>query len=102
MVEKLPETTCPIERALITLGRRGTFLIVRDLLEGQKRFSELQRSTSLPPRTLSMRLKELEQAGLVTRTQYPEVPPRVEYNLTEHGKSLQTVLDALSAWGEKA
>ncbi len=100
MMDKDQQENCPIERALEILGRRGTFVILRDLMGGPKRFSELQASTHLPPRTLSMRLKELEGADLLTRTQYPEVPPRVEYELTERGRALKPVLDALAAWGE--
>lgn len=91
---------CPIERAVRAIGRRGALLIVRDLLVGTKRFGELESSTSLPPRTLTGRLRELEAAGLVERTYHREVPPRVEYSLTDLGRRIQPVMDALRGWGE--
>lgn len=92
---------CPIERALGVLGRRGALLVVRDLLESCRRFGELQRSTGLPPHTLSRRVKELEVAGLVSRVHYGEIPPRVEYSLTASGEALGPVLDELASWGEQ-
>ncbi len=88
----------PIERSLEILGHRGSFIVLRELQDGRRRFSVLQGLTGLPPRTLSMRLKELEEQDLVSRTQIPEVPPRVEYALTERGKTLKPALDELSIW----
>lgn len=92
---------CPIQRSLAIVGRRGAFLVLRDLLDGTRRFSELQASTGLSPNTLTERLKELEAEGILSRVVYPEVPPRVEYSLTEKGRALAPVLEALKAWGER-
>ncbi|MBI2857506.1 MAG: helix-turn-helix transcriptional regulator [Chloroflexi bacterium] len=79
---------------------KWTLLILRDLLEGTKRFGELRRSLGgVSPRTLSQRLKELEDAGVLRRTIHAEVPPRVEYTLTEKGRSLGPILDQMRAWG---
>ncbi|GAQ57609.1 winged helix-turn-helix transcriptional regulator [Streptomyces acidiscabies] len=96
----LPE--CPIARFLTVLDGTWATLIVRELLTGPKRFTELR--TALPgisPKTLSSRLQRFVLTGLVTRTAYPEVPPRVEYQLTEAGTRLQTVFDAMAAWAEE-
>lgn len=90
-----------VERALEVIGGKWTILILRDLFTGTKRFGELLRSLEgVSPKTLSDRLKELEADGIVTRKVYPEVPPRVEYSLTEKGKSLNGIVDAMRAWGE--
>ena len=76
-------------------------LIVRDLLAGTKRFGELQRSVgNVSQKVLTAQLREMEEDGLVNRKVYPEVPPRVEYTLTELGRSLEPVLSALWNWGE--
>ena len=76
-------------------------LILRDLLDGTKRFSELRRSVgSVSQKVLTANLRQMERDGLVHREVYPEVPPRVEYSLTELGKSLKPILDSLRAWGE--
>ena len=73
---------------------------MRDLLTGTKRFGELRRSlVAVSPRTLTQRLKELEDAGVLKRTIYAEIPPRVEYALTDKGRSLSPILDQMSAWG---
>mgnify|MGYP002565011428 CR=1 FL=1 len=76
-------------------------LILRDLLDGTKRFSELRRSVgSVSQKVLTANLRQMERDGLVHREVYPEVPPRVEYSLTELGKSLKPILDSMWAWGE--
>ena len=94
------EETCPVARAVGVLDGKWTMLIIRDLLGGVRRFTELRRSLAgISPKTLTDRLRELEDKGLVIRTIYAEVPPRVEYRLTETGRQLQPVVDALAAWG---
>lgn len=75
--------------------------MVRDLIKGTKRYSELEKSTRLTPHTLSQRLKELEASGLIRRRQYGEVPPRVQYSLTRAGAALQPVLEELGNWSEE-
>lgn len=75
--------------------------MVRDLVGGTRRYTGLERSTRLPPHTLSQRLKELEASGLIRRRQYDEIPPRVEYSLTPAGSALQPVLDELGGWSEE-
>lgn len=93
---------CPVETTLSLISTRWRVLIIRDLLDGTKRFSELKRSIgSISQKVLTQNLRAMEEDGLVTRTIYPEVPPRVEYSLTERGKSLKSVLDAMWAWGEE-
>lgn len=93
---------CPVERALQVIGAKWTPLIIRDLLEGPKRFNELQSSLgSVSPRTLSERLKDLEQQAVISRRAYAEVPPRVEYRLTDKGLALHDLLEDLRRWGER-
>ena len=84
-----------VDLLLELLGRKGCYAILRGLLDGKQRFGQLQSLTGLPPRTLSQRLKELEEAGLISRTSYPEVPPRVDYSLTPKGQQLRSTLSAL-------
>ncbi|MEZ5115606.1 MAG: helix-turn-helix domain-containing protein [Candidatus Nanopelagicales bacterium] len=92
--------TCPVSKAVRVLDGRWTILVVRDLLGGTRRFSELRRSLGeVSPKTLTDRLRQLEDAGLVHREIYAEVPPRVEYSLTDAGRSLEPVLRSLAAWG---
>ncbi len=94
--------TCLVEATLRVIGAKWTLLILRDLLEGTRRFSELQRSLEgVSPKCLSDRLKELEQEEIVIRTVYPEVPPRVEYALTEKGRALGCIIDAMRDWGQQ-
>ena len=101
-VERHQGHGCPVERTLQVIGSKWTLLILRDLFTGTKRFGELRRSLGpVSPKTLSQRLRELERQGLVTRTVYPEVPPRVEYSLTEKGRSLGDIIEAMRAWGER-
>lgn len=77
-------------------------MILRDLMAGTRRFGELRQSLAgVSPKTLSVRLKELEEAGVLTRTVYAEVPPRVEYALTEKGRELEGLIAAMGAWGTK-
>ncbi|GAA0248728.1 helix-turn-helix domain-containing protein [Faecalicatena contorta] len=96
--KKLPE--CPVEITLQLIGDKWKVLIIRDLLEGTKRFNELMRSVEgITQKVLTSHLRAMEAAGLVNRKVYPEVPPKVEYSLTETGLSLKPVLDAMVAWG---
>lgn len=96
-----PGVPCPIAKTLDVIGTKWTFLIIRDLLiEGTLRFSDLLRSMDgISPKTLSLRLRELEDNGLIVRKVYPEVPPRVEYTLTDKGKRLESVFIELKRFG---
>nr|WP_234970633.1 MULTISPECIES: helix-turn-helix domain-containing protein [Atopobiaceae] len=83
------------------MGTKWKILILRDLLEGTKRFGELRKSvTGISQKVLTGNLRELEDAGLVARRVYPEVPPRVEYLLTETGESIRPVIESMRLWGE--
>ncbi|APC39361.1 winged helix-turn-helix transcriptional regulator [Clostridium estertheticum] len=94
---------CPrFEAAFQILGKRWTGLIIRSLLSGSKRFSELQEIIpALSSRVLTERFKELEELGIVTRSVYPEMPVRIEYGLTEKGKDLEKTMDEIQKWAEK-
>ena len=92
---------CPVETTLTLISDKWKVLIIRDLLPGTKRFGELKKSIgSVSPKVLTSQLRQMEERGLLTRTVYPEVPPRVEYTLTELGHSLEPVLEAMRDWGE--
>ena len=94
------DETCPVARAVSVLDGRWTLLVIRDLLGGTRRFGELRDSlVGISPKTLTDRLRALEEQGLVERVMYPEIPPRVEYSLTEQGQSLEPVIHALRDWG---
>ncbi len=104
-MDMVPETNpthhCPTEATLAVIGGRWKVPILWNLLPGVCRFGELSRKlTGVTQKMLTQQLRELETDGLVHRKVYPEVPPRVEYSLTELGKSLQPVIEALSNWGE--
>ena len=95
---KLP--ACPVETTLGLIGDKWKVLILRDLMDGTKRFGELKRSIgSVSQKVLTAQLRDMEAAGLLSRKVYAEVPPRVEYTLTETGYSLWPILDAMIAWG---
>ena len=97
---KLPE--CPVETTLMLIGDKWKVLILRDLMPGTKRFGELKKSIgTVSQKVLTAQLREMEAQGLVSRKVYAEVPPRVEYTLTETGCSLKPVLDAMWAWGDE-
>ena len=99
MTDCLP--ACPVETTLTLIGDKWKVLILRDLMEGTKRFGELKRSLgNISQKVLTAQLRSMEESGLVERTVYAEVPPRVEYSLTGLGKSLQPILDAMKNWGE--
>lgn len=92
---------CPVETTLMLIGDKWKVLVLRDLMPGTKRFGELKKSIgSVSQKVLTAQLRDMEEKGLVSRKVYAEVPPRVEYSLTELGKSLCPVLDALREWGE--
>lgn len=96
--KKVPD--CPVEMTLQLIGDKWKVLIIRDLLTGTKRFNELMRSvTGITQKVLTSHLRAMEAAGLVNRKVYPEVPPRVEYSLTQTGFSLKPVLDSMVQWG---
>jgi DNA-binding HxlR family transcriptional regulator len=97
---QLVRACCPIERTATLIGDRWTPLIVRDLAPGCRRFSELQRSLAgISPKTLSDRLRRLEEAGVITRACFAEMPPRVEYRLTEKGHALLGVIESMRDFG---
>lgn len=92
---------CPVETTLMLIGDKWKVLILRDLMPGTKRFGELKKSIGhVSQKVLTAQLRDMEASGLVSRRVYAEVPPRVEYSLTELGLSLKPVLDALLRWGE--
>lgn len=92
---------CPVETTLMLIGDKWKVLILRDLMPGTKRFGELKRSIgSVSQKVLTSQLRDMEEKGLVSRRVYAEVPPRVEYSLTELGRSLKPILDAMWIWGE--
>jgi DNA-binding HxlR family transcriptional regulator len=92
---------CPVETTLMLIGDKWKVLILRDLLTGTKRFGELKKSLGgVSQKVLTAQLRDMEETGLLTRKAYAEVPPRVEYSLTELGRSLAPILDAMRSWGE--
>ena len=91
---------CPVELTLLLISNKWKVLIIRDLLDGTKRFSELKKSiNNISQKVLTSNLREMEENNLLTRKVYPEVPPRVEYTLTNIGYSLKTLLDDMGKWG---
>lgn len=102
MKKDMPD--CPMETTLRLISNRWKVLILWDLLSGVKRFGELKRLMGnirggISQKMLTTNLRQMEEAGLLTRTAYAEVPPRVEYTLTETGRSLRPVLEAMLEWG---
>src|SRR4029077_18273806 len=93
---------CPVCRTAEVVCGKWTLLMIRDLAEGNRRFCELERSLEgISPRTLSLRLRALEDEGIVQRHTYPEVPPRVEYALTDKGEALAPLIDDMRAYGTR-
>ena len=91
---------CPVELTLLLISNKWKVLIIRDLLDGTKRFSELKKSiNNISQKVLTSNLREMEENELLTRKVYPEVPPRVEYTLTDIGYSLKPLLDDMDKWG---
>lgn len=98
MIKETP--ACPVEMTLLLIGDRWKVLILRDLMGGTKRFGELKKSIcGITQKVLTSNLRDMEGDGLLTRKVYAEVPPRVEYTLTETGYSLKPILDAMVDWG---
>lgn len=99
MKRELP--SCPVETTLMLISDRWKVLIIRDLMDGTKRFGELKKSIgSISQKVLTSNLRSMEESGLLTRKVYAEVPPRVEYTLTETGYSLKPILDSMVEWGK--
>lgn len=98
----MAETPCPVGCCAEIISGKWTLLVIRDLAEDSRRFCELERSLSgISPRTLSLRLRALEEEGIVERHTYPEVPPRVEYALTEKGRALVPLIEDMRAYGRR-
>lgn len=99
MKRELP--ACPVETTLLLIGDKWKVLILRDLIEGTKRFGELKKSiSSISQKVLTQQLRAMEEDNLIARKVYAEVPPRVEYSLTESGHSLKPILDSMFTWGK--
>ncbi len=99
-IKELP--ACPVETTLALIGDKWKVLILRDLMPGTKRFGELKKSIRhVSQKVLTAQLRDMEENGLLHRRTYAEVPPRVEYSLTDLGRSLKPVLDALQEWGAR-
>lgn len=97
-MKELP--ACPVETTLLLIGDRWKVLILRDLMGGTMRFGELRRSVGgISQKVLTEKLRKMEGDGILERTVYAEVPPRVEYSLTELGRSLHPILDSMAEWG---
>ena len=96
--EELPE--CPVATSVALIGSKWKLLIIRNLLQRPWRFNELRKDLDgISQKVLTDSLRSMEEDGLITRTAYPEVPPRVEYALSDLGKSLKPILDSMVAWG---
>lgn len=99
MKRELPP--CPVETTLTLIGDKWKVLIIRDLLNGTKRFGELKKSIStISQKVLTQQLRSMEEDGLIERKVYAEVPPKVEYSLTDLGRSLKPIFDSMWTWGE--
>jgi DNA-binding HxlR family transcriptional regulator len=96
------DATCPVCATADIVCGKWTLLVIRDLAEGRSRFCELERSLAgISPRTLSLRLRALEDEGIVARHTFPEVPPRVEYSLTDKGRALLPLIDDMRRFGRE-
>lgn len=95
-------SACPVCRTADVISGKWTLLVIRDLADCNRRFCELERSLDgISPRTLSLRLRALEDQGIVQRHTYPEVPPRVDYGLTEKGKALVPLIEDMRSYGDR-
>jgi DNA-binding HxlR family transcriptional regulator len=98
----MSDSPCPVGSCAEIISGKWTILVIRDLVDSNRRFCELERSLAgISPRTLSLRLRALEECGIVDRHTYPEVPPRVEYTLTEKGRALIPVIEEMRAYGRR-
>src|SRR3954470_17485833 len=98
----MAEKPCPVGSCAEIISGKWTLLVIRDLADGSQRFCELERSLEgISPRTLSLRLRALEEHEIVERRTYPEVPPRVEYGLTEKGRALVPLIEDMRAYGQR-
>src|SRR4051794_41623513 len=98
----MAENPCPVGSCAEIISGKWTLLVIRDLADGRQRFCELERSLEgISPRTLSLRLRALEEHGIVERRTFPEVPPRVEYSLTEKGRALVPIIDDMRSYGRE-
>jgi DNA-binding HxlR family transcriptional regulator len=98
----MSENPCPVGCCAEIISGKWTLLLIRDLADGSQRFCELERSLEgISPRTLSLRLRALEEHEIVERRTYPEVPPRVEYGLTEKGRALVPLIEDMRAYGQR-
>src|ERR671915_2256657 len=98
----MPNSDCPVCRTADIVCGKWTMLVIRDLAESRARFCELERSLEgISPRTLSLRLRALEEHGIVERNTYPEVPPRVEYALTDKGRALVPLIEDMRTYGRR-
>jgi DNA-binding HxlR family transcriptional regulator len=98
----MSESPCPVGSCAEIISGKWTLLVIRDLAEESRRFCELERSLEgISPRTLSLRLRALEDCGIVERQTYPEVPPRVEYTLTNKGRDLVPLIEDMRAYGQR-
>ncbi len=101
--DEIHQLESPVERAMALVGDKYSFQIIQILSQfGRQRFVELEAQvTGISPRTLSARLKHLERYGLIDRHQFPTIPPRVEYVLTDKGKGMKPILDAIESWADE-
>ena len=100
--DQLDDMICPVARTAEIISGKWTLLIIRDLASGVKRFYQLERSLhGISPKTLSERLRSLEEEGIILRRTFAEVPPRVEYSLTEKGQDLVTVIESMRSYGKQ-
>ena len=100
MINSSELPACPVETTLMLIGDKWKVLILRDLMSGTKRFGELKKSVSgISQKVLTSNLRDMEENGLLSREVFPEVPPRVEYTLTELGRSMSPILGAMARWG---
>src|SRR5688572_33053787 len=96
----MADPNCPVCRTAEIISGKWTLLVIRDLADGSRRFCELERSLAgISPRTLSLRLRALEECGVIERQTYPEVPPRVEYALTDKGEALIPLIEDMRTYG---
>lgn len=93
---------CGVDKTLKVISSKWTMHILHNLFEGEKRFGELEKSLKISPKTLSLRLRELEDHNIVTKKIFQEVPLHVEYSLTDKGRSLEDIFDQMAKWGQKS